>query len=197
MTISDSPQTTENLSSLKQAWRQLIKTVADLRLAIVLLLAIAVFSISGTVIEQGESIPFYQENYPEDPALFGFLTWKVILILGLNHVYTTWWYLSILVLFGTSLTACTFTRQFPALKAARKWKFYQKPRQFQKLALSTQLNVDNLASVNNTLQQKGYKTFQENQAIYARKGIIGRIGPIVVHAAMLIILGGAIWGALT
>ena len=197
MTISDSPQTTENLSSLKQAWRQLIKTVADLRLAIVLLLAIAVFSISGTVIEQGESIPFYQENYPEDPALFGFLTWKVILILGLNHVYTTWWFLSILVLFGTSLTACTFTRQFPALKAARKWKFYQKPRQFQKLALSTQLNVDNLASVNNTLQQKGYKTFQENQAIYARKGIIGRIGPIVVHAAMLIILGGAIWGALT
>ena len=197
MTISDSPQTTENLSSLKQAWRQLIKTVADLRLAIVLLLAIAVFSISGTVIEQGESIPFYQENYPEDPALFGFLTWKVILILGLNHVYTTWWFLSILVLFGTSLTACTFTRQFPALKAARKWKFYQKPRQFQKLALSTQLNVDNLASVNETLQQKGYKTFQENQSIYARKGIIGRIGPIVVHAAMLIILGGAIWGALT
>ena len=88
MTISDAPQKRENLSLLKQAWRQLIKTVADLRLAIVLLLAIAVFSISGTLIEQGESIPFYQENYTEDPALFGFLTWKVLLILGLNHVYT-------------------------------------------------------------------------------------------------------------
>ena len=48
MTISDAPQKRENLSLLKQAWRQLIKTVADLRLAIVLLLAIAVFSISGT-----------------------------------------------------------------------------------------------------------------------------------------------------
>ena len=197
MTISDASQNRENPSLLKQAWRQLIKTVADLRLAIILLLAIAVFSISGTVIEQGESIPFYQENYPEDPALFGFLTWKVLLILGLNHVYTTWWFLSILVLFGTSLTACTFTRQFPALKAARKWKFYQKPKQFQKLALSTQLDVENLSSVDSILQQKGYKTFQENQAIYARKGIIGKIGPIVVHAAMLIILGGAIWGALT
>ncbi|MGK7884718.1 MAG: cytochrome c biogenesis protein [Crocosphaera sp.] len=197
MTISDASQNGENLPLLKQAWRQLIKTVADLRLAIILLLAIAVFSISGTVIEQGESIPFYQENYPEDPALFGFLTWKVLLILGLNHVYTTWWFLSILVLFGTSLTACTFTRQFPALKAARKWKFYQKPKQFQKLALSTQLDVENLSSVDSILQQKGYKTFQENQAIYARKGIVGRIGPIVVHAAMLIILGGAIWGALT
>ncbi|MDJ0601128.1 MAG: cytochrome c biogenesis protein [Crocosphaera sp.] len=197
MTISDSPKTSESLSLPKQGWRQLVKIVADLRLAIVLLLAIALFSISGTVIEQGESIPFYQENYPEDPALFGFLTWKVILILGLNHVYTTWWFLSLLVLFGTSLTACTFTRQFPALKAARKWNFYQKQRQFQKLALSTELDFDNLSSVKRILEQKGYKTFQENQAIYARKGIIGKIGPIVVHAAMLIILGGAIWGALT
>ncbi|EAZ92268.1 cytochrome c biogenesis protein [Crocosphaera chwakensis] len=197
MTISDSPQTTDNISLPKQGFRQLIKIVADLRLAIVLLLAIALFSISGTVIEQGESIPFYQQNYPENPALFGFLTWKVILILGINHVYTTWWFLSLLVLFGTSLTACTFTRQFPALKAAKKWKFYQKPRQFQKLALSTELHNKYLGSVNNILERKGYKTFQENKSIYARKGIIGKIGPIVVHAAMLIILGGAIWGALT
>ncbi len=197
MTISDSPQTIENLSLAKQGWRQLVKTVADLRLAIVLLLAIALFSISGTVIEQGESVPFYQENYPEDPALFGFLTWKILLILGLNHVYTTWWFLSLLVLFGTSLTACTFTRQFPALKAARRWNFYLKPKQFQKLALSTEIDINNLSSVDNILQHKGYKTFQENQAIYARKGIMGKIGPIVVHAAMLIILGGAIWGALT
>ncbi|MEL4898155.1 cytochrome c biogenesis protein [Crocosphaera sp. Alani8] len=197
MTISDSPQTTQNISLIKQGWRQFIKTVADLRLAIVLLLAIAIFSISGTVIEQGETIRFYQENYPEVPALFGFLTWKVILILGLNHVYTTWWFLSLLVLFGTSLTACTFNRQLPALKAARRWRFYQKPQQFQKLALSTQLKLDNITSVDDTLRKKGYKIFQENQAIYARKGIVGRIGPIVVHAAMLIILGGAIWGALT
>lgn len=197
MTISDSPQTTENLSLPKQGFRQLIKIVADLRLAIVLLLAIALFSISGTVIEQGETIAFYQQNYPEDPALFGFLTWKVILILGLNHVYTTWWFLSLLVLFATSLTACTFNRQFPALKAARKWKFYDKPRQFQKLALSTELEIENTNFLKDILQKKGYKTFHENKAIYARKGIIGKIGPIVVHAAMLIILGGAIWGALT
>ncbi|MGK7957155.1 MAG: cytochrome c biogenesis protein [Crocosphaera sp.] len=197
MTISDSPQATDNLSLAKQGWRQLVKMVADLRLAILLLLAIALFSITGTVIEQGEGMPFYQQNYPEDPALFGFLTWKIILILGLNHVYTTWWFLSLLVLFGTSLTACTFNRQFPALKAARRWNFYQKSRQFQKLALSTEIDIKNLAEVDNFLQKKGYKTFQEKQAIYARKGIIGKIGPIIVHAAMLIILGGAIWGALT
>jgi cytochrome c biogenesis protein len=177
--------------------RQFLPVLADLRLAIVLLLAIALFSISGTVIEQGQSLAFYQANYPEDPALFGFLSWKVLLTLGLDHVYRTWWFLSLLILFGSSLTACTFTRQFPALKAARSWKFYKEPRQFQKLALSAELDKGNLDSLSQLLGQQRYKVFREGDTLYARKGIVGRIGPILVHASMLIILAGAIWGALT
>ncbi|HAG82018.1 MAG TPA: cytochrome C biogenesis protein CcsB [Cyanobacteria bacterium UBA12227] len=177
--------------------RQLISVLADLRLAIVLLLAIALFSISGTVIEQGQSLEFYQSNYPEHPALFGFLSWKVILVLGLDHVYRTWWFLSLLVLFGTSLTACTFTRQFPALKAARRWSYYTEPRQFQKLALSAELETGSLNSLSQLLEKRRYRVFQEGDTLYARKGIAGRIGPIIVHASMLIILAGSIWGAMT
>ncbi|MDP8963019.1 MAG: cytochrome c biogenesis protein [Cyanobacteriota bacterium] len=177
--------------------RQVLPVVADLRLAIMLLLAIALFSISGTVIEQGQSLDFYKANYPEHPALFGFLTWKVLLTIGLDHVYRTWWFLSILILFGTSLTACTFTRQFPALKAARRWKFYDEPRQFQKLALSAELDKGSLTSLSPLLEKRRYKVFQEGDTLYARKGIIGRIGPIIVHASMLLILLGAILGAMT
>ena len=185
------------LSPLRSISRPVIKFLADLRLAIALLLLIAVFSISGTVIEHGETLGFYQQNYPDDPALFGFLSWQVILQLGLNHVYRTWWFLALLVLFGSSLTACTFNRQFPALKAARRWQFYQQPRQFQKLALSTSLPDSDLSPFSEKLAQKGYRVFQENNSLYARKGLAGKIGPIIVHAAMLIILGGAIWGALS
>jgi cytochrome c biogenesis protein len=177
--------------------QDLLPLLADLRLAIVLLLVIALFSISGTVIEQGQSLDFYRTNYPEDPALFGFLSWKVILIVGLDHVYRTWWFLTLLILFGASLTACTFTRQFPALGAARKWKFYQQPRQFQKLAMSTSLEQQSLSSLVDRLGQKRYRVFQEGDAVYARKGLVGRIGPIIVHASMLLILLGAIWGAMT
>lgn len=177
--------------------RQVLPIIADLRLAIILLLAIAAFSISGTVIEQGQSLEFYQSNYPEHPALFGFLSWKVLLTLGLDHVYRTWWFLSILILFGTSLTACTFTRQFPALKAARHWKFYDEPRQFKKLALSAEFEQGSFNSLSPLLAKQRYKVFVEGNTLYARKGIVGRIGPIVVHASMLLILGGAIWGAMT
>jgi cytochrome c biogenesis protein len=177
--------------------QEILPLLADLRLAIILLLLIAVFSISGTVIEQGQSIEFYQANYPESPALFGFLTWKVIILLGLNKVYQTWWFLALLIWFGSSLTACTFTRQLPTLKSARRWQYYQKPQQFKNLALSTELEQTSLENLEQVLKKRYYRVFQDGNKLYARRGIIGRIGPIVVHASMLIILAGSILGSMT
>jgi cytochrome c biogenesis protein len=178
--------------------RELVPLLADLRLAIVLLLVIAFFSIAGTVIEQGQSIEFYKANYPEHPALFGFLTWKVLLAAGLDHVYRTWWFLTLLILFGSSLTACTFKRQLPALRwFSRTWNFYTQPRQFQKFALSAEFNHADLEKVVPLLEQRRYRTFRQGSSLYAHKGISGRIGPIIVHVGILVILAGAIWGALT
>ncbi|MDY7052522.1 cytochrome c biogenesis protein [Limnospira fusiformis] len=177
--------------------KELLPVLADLRLAIVLLLAIAIFSISGTVIEQGQSAAFYQANYPEDPALFGFLTWKVLLFIGLDHVYRTWWFLSILILFGSSLTACTFTRQLPTLKSAQRWQYYEQEKQFKNLALSAEVKNVSLDHLKQTLESRRYLVFQEGNKLYARRGIIGRIGPIIVHASMLIILAGSIVGSMT
>lgn len=181
----------------KFLFRRFIGIIANLKLAIILLLAIAILSITGTVIEQAETLTFYQQNYPESPALYGFLTWKVIVAWGLNHVYSTWWYLALLIVFGTSLTACTFTRQLPALKAARKWKYYEKPKQFEKLALSAELNRGSITSLMPLLEQQNYKVWQQDNALYARKGIIGRIGPIIVHIGMLVVLLGGMWGIFT
>ncbi|MGB3298813.1 MAG: cytochrome c biogenesis protein, partial [Phormidesmis sp.] len=192
----------------------LLPVLADLKLAIFLLLAIALLSISGTVIEQGQGLAFYQENYPADPALFGFLSWRFILAVGLNHVYSTWWFLAILILFGASLTACTFTRQITALRwFSRTWNFYSQPRQFGKMALSTELEGCSLEALKQRLGDRRYKTYEKFSEpsseeskrdtdekatmLYAHKGLVGRIGPIVVHASMLLILAGAILGAMT
>jgi cytochrome c biogenesis protein len=104
------------LSPLRRYLRhELLPLLVDLRLAIGLLLAIAVFSAIGTVIEQEETVAFYQAHYPEQPALFGFLTWRLILKLGLDHVYRTPWFLALLILLGSSLAACSLTRQWPML----------------------------------------------------------------------------------
>ncbi len=178
--------------------KKILPTLGNLQLAIVLLLVIAVFSILGTVIEQGQATAFYETNYPEKPALFGFLTWKVLLATGLDHVYRTWWYLSLLILFGASLITCTFKRQLPALKwFSRTQKLYTNPKQFQKFALSSELDQRSIDPFLVLLTENKYKIIQDGDKVYARKGIAGRIGPIIVHASMIIILTGGIIGALT
>ena len=197
MSLSNSNTNFNLFDYLSPAFNRLLAIIADLRLAIILLLVIAVASITGTVIEQNQSLPFYQQNYPENPALFGFLTWQVLLNIGLDHVYTTWWFLSLLVLFGSSLIACTFRRQLPALKAAQIWQYYRQPKQFNKLALSAEIKEKSLDKIQLILSEKGYKVNRDDNCLYAQKGIIGRIGPIIVHAAMIIILLGSIWGAFT
>lgn len=186
------------VSSLRRYFRhELLPLLADLRLAIGLLLAIAVLSATGTVIEQEETAAFYQAHYPEHPALFGFLTWRVILNLGLDHVYRTPWFLAILILFGSSLIACSFTRQWPMLKVARRWSYLTRPQSFQRLPFRTYLPQQSLQGLPERLRRQGYLVFQEGHHLYARKGLIGRIGPILVHVSMLLILLGAIWGSIS
>lgn len=192
------PQTLSRLEQWRRWWRrQVVARIANLRLAIALLLIIALFSVAGTVIEQGQSPAYYQSNYPEHPALFGFLTWKVIQVMGLDHVYRTDWYLSLLVVLGISLATCTWSTQLPALRSARRWRFYDRPRFFERLALSAQLPPGDLQPVVAALQARQYRIFQEADKLYARKGLVGKIGPIIVHAGMVVVLVGGMVGALT
>jgi cytochrome c biogenesis protein len=199
MTIEPNVTTSTNIWQIPQKWwrKKIVPIIANLKFAIVLVLIIAVLSITGTVIEQGEPPGFYQTNYPESPALFGFLTWKVIQVIGLDHVYRTWWYLALLVLFGISLLTCTLTTQLPMLKSARKWKFYDNPKFFQRLALSAEIADRDFTALTTQLQAQKYQIFTEGDKLYARKGLIGKIGPIVVHIGMILTLLGGVWGAMT
>jgi cytochrome c biogenesis protein len=167
---------------------------AKLNLAITLLLLIASFSIVGTIIEQNQTIEYYKLNYLETSKIFQ-LNWKIILNLGLDHVYSTWWYLALLVLFGTCLLSCTFVQQLPALKVARKYFFQTNSIQFKKQKFNSVLKHNSFFKFLKSLKQKQFIIFQQNLSIYGYKGILGRFAPIVVHISMLLILfGGVIAG---
>ena len=80
--------------------QKIFRLLADLRFAIFILLLISFFSIIGTVIEQDQPIETYKFNYPLTNQVFGFLSWDRILALGLDHVYKTWWFFTLICLFG-------------------------------------------------------------------------------------------------
>ncbi|UFP92997.1 cytochrome c biogenesis protein [Gloeobacter morelensis MG652769] len=181
-------------------WRDIRHEVAawlgSLKLAIGLFLAIAAASIAGTVIPQGESTDFYRQNYPDSGAVvWGFVTWRFIISLGLDEVYRSWWFVALLLLLATSLTICTFRRQIPMLKAAQNWKFYTEPRQLSKYALRTAIPAGGTGPLAEQLRAGRYKVYQRDDLIYATKGTIGRVGPIVVHVSLLLIMAGAMIGA--
>ena len=52
---------------------RLLKKLADLKLAIILLFIIGVSVAIGTFIEQEQSLNFYKENYPLENPFFGFI----------------------------------------------------------------------------------------------------------------------------
>ena len=176
--------------------QKIFRLVADLRFSIFLLLLISIFSISGTVIEQDQSIEIYKQNYPLTNPIFGFLTWDLILRFGLDHVYKTWWFFTLIFLFGLSLISCTFLQQLPSLKIARRCQFFRTTGQFYRLKISTILNNFSFNKILASIKEKQYSIFQQKNIIYCYKGLIGRIAPILVHFSMILVLVGTIIGSL-
>ena len=122
--------------------QKLFRLVADLRFSIFILLLISFFSILGTVIEQDQSLEVYKTNYPLTNPSFGILTWDRIIQFGLDHVYKTWWFFTLIFFFGLSLVSCTFLQQLPSLKIARRCQFFRTTNQFYRLKIFTTLNKD-------------------------------------------------------
>ena len=175
--------------------QSLLKSIADLRFAISILLIIAFSSIIGTVIEQDQSIETYKLNYPITNPVLGVLSWDLILRFGFDHVYKTWWFISFIIVFGISLLTCTILQQIPSLKVARRCQFFRTPQQFSKLKISKKITHLNLSKLLFKIKQKQYSIFQQKNIIYCYKGLIGRIAPLVVHFSMILILLGSILGA--
>jgi cytochrome c biogenesis protein len=176
--------------------QKIFRTVADLRFSIFILLLISLFSIIGTVIEQDQTVESYKANYPLVNPVFGFLTWDRILVFGLDHVYRTWWFFTLISLFGLSLITCTFLQQLPSFKIARRCQFFRKTGQFYRLNIFTTLTNFSFNKILFRIKENQYSIFQQKNIIYCYKGLIGRIAPILVHLSMILILLGTIIGSL-
>ena len=176
--------------------QKIFRLVADLRFSIFILLLISFFSITGTVIEQDQSLEIYKLNYPLTNPVFGFLTWDRIIQFGLDHVYKTWWFYLLIFLFGFSLISCTFLQQVPSLKIARRCQFFRTTGQFYRLKISTILANFSFNKILLKIKEAKYSVFQQKNIIYCYKGLIGRIAPIIVHFSMILILLGTIIGSL-
>ena len=173
------------------------KILIDLKFSILILALIAFASSFGSFIEQDEPQNFYEENYPLEKPIYGFISSKIILNLGLDHVYNTWWFLSLLLILGLSLIGCTLTRQFPLVENSKEYFFRKQINSFLKLPFSIKLQnrfyLKEIILLK--LQKLNLFIYQKQNLIYGYKGLVGRISPILVHISLIIILMGSTLGA--
>lgn len=87
--------------SIKQT--KIWKFFSSIKLAIWLLAIIAIFSLIGTFIPQGQEPLQYISRYGN--SLYNFLN-----ITGLTHVYSSWWFMLSLCLLAINLSVCLINR---------------------------------------------------------------------------------------
>lgn len=176
-------------------FNQLWDFFAAVKLAIFTLSALAVTSIIGTIIPQGESHAFYVKNYGPKTAQF-------FQILDVPEMYYSWWFLGLLGLLATNLIVCSFER-FP-----RVWKIIHSdnlkitPERVEKMGNFSEWKFSANPGVEvdpeKVLAQNGWRVSKaENdgsELFFSQKGRWSRAGVYIVHLSILVIFVGAIIG---
>jgi cytochrome c biogenesis protein len=184
------------MTSKIRGWH-FIKYLGNLTFSIVLLLIISFISILGTIIEQDRSREYYQEKYPIKINEFLNFNWQLIQTYKLDQIYTSWFFLFLMLIFSLSLIICTFSTQLPSLKNARQWKFKKRISAKRLLYAQSYKEFSSFSPIIFYLNRMEYYIFYQKNYIYSYKGLQGKLGPIFVHLSILLLLFGSITSLLT
>jgi cytochrome c biogenesis protein len=185
------------MKQLKTIQKRILQVLTDLKFAISLFFLISFYGVCGSILEQERPAQYYIENYSVKKPFLNFLTSDLIFNFGLDHIFSTWWFYTLIFVFGLSLITCSFTRQIPLFLFSRGVRFFYSsniPKNFQ---IFETLKPVKTSFLTNLLLEKNYLTIQKQGAIYSYKGLIGRFAPLLVHLSLIIVLAGTMVASLS
>jgi len=147
----------------------------SMRFGILLLLLIALCSVAGSVIPQGRDFSVYAEAYPRYHG--------VLLLLGLDDVFSGWFFLLLMALLGLNLTLCSLIRIRSVVRAGKMLLPGIAYR-----SNSVNLSTGDLKQVEAYLRSIGCKKHVFGDARVYSKNLIGRYGSFVTHLSILLVL---------
>jgi cytochrome c biogenesis protein len=176
---------------LRFLWTQL----TSMRTALVLLFALAVAAIPGSLIPQRKVSPIRVDDFLTQHPTLGPLYDK----LGLFHVFTAPWFSAIYLLLFVSLVGCIVPRVGVYVRALRAQPPHT-PRNLRRLPAYASAEVSNPADVleraATTLRRQRYRVRVEDGAVSAERGYLREAGNLVFHVSLLVLLLGVAIGAL-
>ena len=173
------------------------KFFSSVKLAVVLLIILAVVSVIGTVIQQNQAPEEYLKEY-------SLATIQVFETLGFFDLYHTWWFVLLLLLLTANLTICTLER-FPYA-----WKAMRAPLKpldedgFKAVPFKKEIMVKGRDGSRRSCGAQGppreavqppVTKEQGTTRLASQKGAYTRMGVYVTHVSIILIFTGALTGA--
>jgi len=189
-----SPATTGiELKTRRRAIAETVELISSMRFAIALLAMIAIASVIGTVMKQGEA----SANYINQ---FGPFWFDVFAKTGLYNVYSAWWFLGLMAVLVTSTTLCIVRNAPKMVRDMRSWRDHVREQSLQNFHHKTQwqssLGRSALAQQTaSRLADAGYqaKIVDKDGAtlVVGKRGAGNKFGYIFAHSAIVVIcIGG-------
>src|SRR3972149_4899071 len=197
-TINTGGQAVENQKGLVEIVAEKVwKFFSSVKLAVVLLIILAIVSIIGTVVQQGQPTEQYLKEY-------SLATVNVLETLGLFDMYHTPWFVLLLFFLTANLAVCTlerFPKPWQLVKAPLKPLEDEmlKPLPFKK-EITFKGGMDKAeARASRVLKSRRYRFLVSGgpgvQHLYTQKGLYSRFGVYITHLSIILIFAGAIIGS--
>ena len=176
----------------------LYENFSSMRLTVFLFLTLALSSIIGTLLPQGTALEELERHY--GPAVS-----RWIEAIGLNDLYHTGWFRTILLLLCINLIICTIQRLPKTLKLIQHREEQISPERLEKFSCHTRLTTPQpLATTQAQLQEVIADEFAPLQPLagteafraVAERGRWSRLMVYIIHLSVLVILVGAILGSI-
>ena len=168
---------------------------SSVKVAVWLIVITLVAASLGTFLPQESTIlnlHTYEEFHEYYKSEYG-RTGEIFHALGLTRVYDSWWFITLLVMIGTSLVVCSLDRVIPLYRALSKqqvrrhWQFITR----QQVAYVGDAPQDREAWLDRfakELKKKRYKVRRDGDALMAEKDRFSRWGPYINHVGLIIFL---------
>jgi cytochrome c biogenesis protein len=180
------------LNTRRRGLAEAVELVSSMRFAISLLTIVSIASIIGTVLKQNEPMTNYVNQ-------FGPFWFEVFAKLGLYSVYSSWWFLLILVTLILSTGLCVVRNAPKMMRDMRSWRESVREESLRnfhhKSEWQAPLGSAALAGQSaERLRHAGYavKLVEKDGGILvaAKKGAGNKFGYIFAHSSIIIILLG-------
>ncbi len=160
--------------------KKLFRYLRSMRFGILLLCLIAACSVAGTLIPQGREIAWYARNYASAHG--------IILLLRLNRVFESWYFIALLVLLCLNLSFCSLIRIRNVIRAASG-----EAERMADMPDTVLLNSEGMEKLQAYLKDMHCRRDVLGETTVYRKHGFGRYGTFITHLSILLTL---VFGAL-